>query len=73
MKCPDCSGVMKKHGAFYTCTRCGLSFKPWEVEKANERAQQELKNLELSDPEKAREDKRKKRIKYRNWLEGRQD
>ncbi|MCH8906417.1 MAG: hypothetical protein IH840_04935 [Candidatus Heimdallarchaeota archaeon] len=73
MKCPDCSNNMKKHGAFYTCQRCGLSFKPWEVEQAQQRAKTELKKLEDTDPIKEEERRRRKLRKYRNWYEGRQE
>ena len=73
MKCPDCgSEEFKKNGAFYTCGRCGLSAKPWDLEKARTRARDEIRDLENTDPEKASERKRKERLKYRNWYEGRQ-
>jgi hypothetical protein len=64
---------MKKHGAFYVCQRCGLSLKPYEIEQAQERARQEVKNLEEKDPSLEKENKRKKLRKYRNWYEGRQE
>jgi hypothetical protein len=64
---------MKKHGAFYVCSRCGLSLKPYEIERAKERAKQEVQSLEESDPAKEREIKRKRLKKYRNWYEGRQE
>ncbi|MHA2170228.1 MAG: hypothetical protein ACXAB7_10080 [Candidatus Kariarchaeaceae archaeon] len=74
MRCPDCaSDSMKKHGAFYVCQRCGLSLKPYEIEQAQERARQEVKNLEEKDPSLEKENKRKKLRKYRNWYEGRQE
>lgn len=72
MECPDCKARVAKHGAFYTCSRCGLSFKPWEIQKARDRSRDELKALEEEDPEAAREKKKKERIRYRNWFEGRQ-
>lgn len=74
MKCPDCgSEEFKKQGAFYTCSRCGLSAKPWDLETARTRARNEIRDLEDTDPEKAEEKKRRERIKYRNWYEGRQE
>lgn len=73
MRCPDCSSPdMRKHGAFYTCPVCGLSAKPWDLEKARIRARKELDDLEDEDPELAAERKRRQRIRYRNWYEGRQ-
>jgi hypothetical protein len=73
MKCPDCGNDhMRKHGAFYTCDRCGLSLKPWEIEQARKRAREELDKLEEEDPDKAFEKKKKARRRYRNWYEGRQ-
>ena len=63
---------MRKHGAFYTCPRCGLSAKPWELEKARKRAKDEIKELEQDDPDQAQEKKKRDRIRYRNWYEGRQ-
>jgi len=73
MRCPDCgSNDMRKHGAFYTCPRCGLSAKPWELEKARKRAKDEIKELEQDDPDQAQEKKKRDRIRYRNWYEGRQ-
>lgn len=73
VRCPDCgSPDMRKHGAFYTCPRCGLSAKPWELEKARKRAKKEVQELEEEDPDKAEEKRRRERIKYRNWYEGRQ-
>ncbi len=74
MKCPDCSSEeFKKHGGFYTCAVCGLSAKPWELEDARKRARNEIRDLEDTDPELAQEKKRRERIKYRNWYEGRQE
>lgn len=74
MKCPDCGNdPIRKHGAFYTCDRCGLSFKPWEIEQARKRARDELDQLEDKDPEKADEKKKRARRHYRNWYEGRQE
>ena len=70
MECPDCRERMQKHGLFYTCSRCGLSLKPWEVQKAQKRAQDEVRELENEDPERAKEKKRKERLRYRNWYEG---
>ncbi|MHA2249284.1 MAG: hypothetical protein ACXAD7_02930 [Candidatus Kariarchaeaceae archaeon] len=64
---------MKKRGAFYVCLRCGLSFKPWEIEKAQERAKREVKSLEEKDPSLEHENKKKRLRKYRNWYEGRQE
>lgn len=73
MQCPDCSFLMRKHGAFYTCERCGLSLKPWEIEQAQRRAKSELEQLTDRDPESSHEKKKRKLRKYRNWYEGRQE
>ncbi len=74
MKCPDCHAEkMKKLGTFYTCQRCGLSFKPWEVEKAQKRARDEIRALKVDNEEDKVAKKKKDRIRYRNWFEGRAD
>jgi DNA-directed RNA polymerase subunit RPC12/RpoP len=73
MDCPDCRSKVTKRGAFYTCERCGLSFKPWEIEKARQRARKEIQDLEDVDPEEKELKKKRERIKYRNWYEGRQE
>lgn len=76
MRCPDCkSSEFKKsrQGAFFTCLRCGLSLKPWEIEKAHERSRKEIKDLEDKDPDAEKERKRRDRRKYRNWYEGREN
>lgn len=75
MRCPDCASdsMKKKGGAFYVCLRCGLSLKPYEIEKANERAKLEVTSLEEKDPEKEREMKKKRMKSYRNWFEGKQE
>lgn len=70
MQCPDCNNLMRKHGAFYTCERCGLSLKPWEIEQAQKRARAEVADLEDKDPDLSGEKKRRKLRKYRNWYEG---
>ena len=73
MRCPDCgSDDMSKHGAFYTCPRCGLSAKPWELEDARKRARREIQDLEGDNPDRAEEKKKRDRARYRNWYEGRQ-
>ena len=61
---------MKKHGAFYTCQRCGLSLRPWEIEKAQNRAKDEVETLKESDPHEEGERKKRQLKKYRNWYEG---
>ena len=72
MKCPDCSSDIKKRSTgFYTCERCGLSMKAWEIEQANDRAKKEISELRDTQ-EDSREKKRKERRKYRNWYEGRE-
>ncbi len=74
MKCPDCaSDDVKKMGNFYTCKRCGLSLKPWEIEDARKRAKKEIDSLRVEDEESQERKKRKDRISYRNWLEGKDD
>lgn len=73
MKCPDCTEKMRKLGTFYTCQRCGLSFKPWEVEAATKRAKDEIKALKDDNDDNKAAKKRRDRIKYRNWLEGKSD
>ena len=74
MRCPDCSAEkMPKLGNFYTCERCGLSFKPWEVEAARKRARDEINALRPTTDEDKAAKKRKDRINYRNWLEGKSD
>lgn len=73
MQCPDCKSLMRKHGAFYTCTRCGLSFKPWEVDQANQRAKDELEDLQEANPDTNEDAKKKKLRRYRHWYEGRQE
>ncbi len=70
MQCPDCNNLMRKHGAFYTCERCGLSLKPWEIEQAHKRARAELDNLSDVDADSTEQKKRKRLRKYRNWYEG---
>ena len=60
---------MKKDKAFYVCETCGVSFKPWEIEKAHGtiRAKKFMKADEndrfLRDDEKDR----KKKTEYLNW------
>ena len=71
MQCPDCNNLMRKHGAFYTCERCGLSLKPWEIEQAQKRARAEVDSLSATDADASEEKKRRKLRKYRNWYEGR--
>ena len=71
MQCPDCNNLMRKHGAFYTCERCGLSLKPWEIEQAQRRAKAEVDSLSNTDADSSEQIKRKKMRKYRNWYEGR--
>ena len=76
MRCPDCNSDdfrKSRQGAFYTCLRCGLSLKPWEIEKARERSKKEIKDLEDKDPDAEKEKKRRDRRKYRNWYEGREN
>ena len=73
MKCPDCADPMKKLGNFYTCQRCGLSLKPWEIEDAQKRAKKEIADLKSVDEETQQRKKRRDRINYRNWLEGNDD
>ncbi|MCY3410918.1 MAG: hypothetical protein INQ03_04690 [Candidatus Heimdallarchaeota archaeon] len=64
---------MKKLGNFYTCQRCGLSLKPWEIEQAHKRAKDEIAELTGENEERKERKKRKDRIRYRNWIEGRRD
>ncbi len=65
---------MKKHAPFYVCTRCGLSFKPTEIQQAKDRAQRELQQMMKGKPsEEAIEKKRRKLRDYRRWFEGRED
>lgn len=69
--CPDCGAdQMKKHGGFYVCERCGLSIKPWELQKAQQRAKEELEELMSNDEltEKEREARR-----YKRWIEGQKE
>jgi len=74
MRCPDCSSpTMRKRGNFYTCERCGLSVKPWEIQNAIERAKREIHDLEGKDLDVAAERKKRERKRYRNWYEGRQN
>lgn len=70
MQCPDCNNLMRKHGAFYTCERCGLSLKPWEIEQAQKRARAELDNLSDVDADSTEQKKKRRLRKYRNWYEG---
>ncbi len=73
MKCPDCGSEMRKQGVFYTCSRCGLSLKAWEIEKARIRAKREIEELKENDPEADIERRKKERKRYRNWYEGRKE
>ncbi len=74
--CPDCGEIkMRKHPPYYVCTRCGLSFKPTEVQKAQDRAKHDIDQFKTKKPtseEKWEKDRRKKRS-YRNWYEGSTD
>ncbi len=72
--CPDCGETkMKKHAPFYVCTRCGLSFKPTEIQQAKDRARRELQQISRNKTAEM-EEKRKKKIKdYRRWIEGRDE
>ncbi len=72
--CPDCGEErMTKHTPYYVCTRCGLSFKPTEIQKARDRAKRELQQIMTRDEEREVERKRRKQRDYRRWFEGRQD
>jgi hypothetical protein len=60
---------MRKKGVFYVCERCGLSFKPWEIEQAQERAKKELDAMKSSSD--ADPDEKAKRLRsYKRWIEG---
>lgn len=72
--CPDCGAAnMRKRGAFYVCERCGLSFKPWEIEQAQTRARKELENLTSANIDVEDEKKERHRRNYRRWIEGTTD
>ncbi|RMG24976.1 MAG: hypothetical protein D6732_23110 [Methanobacteriota archaeon] len=73
--CPDCGETkMKKHAPFYVCTRCGLSFKPTEIQQAKDRARRELQQLmKGNSPDESQERKKRKLRDYRRWFEGREE
>jgi len=72
-RCPDCGGEVKYKAPFMVCMDCGLSFRRDEFEKMEKKIKQELKTaVGLSEEEKQREDREKKRSYYR-WLMKRED
>ena len=70
--CPDCGADnMKKHAPFYVCQLCGLSFTPYEIEKAQRRARKDLKDLgEAPDEERDQRRRERRNRSYKKWLEG---
>ena len=72
-RCPDCGGEVKYKAPFMVCMDCGLSFRRDEFEKMEKKIKQELKTaVGLSEEEKQREDREKKRSYYR-WLMKREE
>jgi len=72
-RCPDCGGEVKYKAPFMVCMDCGLSFRRDEFEKMEKKIKQELKTaVGLSEEEKEREDREKKRSYYR-WLMKREE
>ena len=69
MKCPDCGNLAKKMGVFYTCQVCGLSVKPWELEKAHKRSRDEIREITKDEKEKPKRRRRRETKTYRNWVE----
>lgn len=61
---------MKKNGTFFTCTRCGLSFKPWEIDQAKDRARAEVRQFASVSEEKREEQSKRRKRNYKRWIEG---
>ena len=72
--CADCgSDSMKKRSGIYTCERCGLTLRPWELQKAQERADFEVASIRDTSQEGIHERKERERERYRKWIEGQKD
>jgi len=72
--CPDCGATkMNRHDGFYICERCGLSLKPWEFQRAQNRARDEVREVMGNNNNGEETKKEREQRKYRKWMEGQID
>ena len=63
--CPECSGKMSWKSPFYVCKVCGLSLRRHELERAQDKLEDEIWDARYGEE---RDDRSKKRQKeYLDW------